>query len=101
MATAIAAERGPQRRRLFASTLAGVCLVMGLGLAATPAEAAPKTKVMSQSFSNVKACRHAYHDAVNHLINLGYERQTHQSTCGRKWTWRKGYVWEYKVTGFR
>lgn len=63
---------------------------------AAPAEAG--TKVMSGSSKHYLSCLRACDSASRHLVNLGYDSQVDNKSCDKRWTWSKGYIYEFKIT---
>ena len=76
-----------------AAALVAVGLMFG---SAAPAEAG--TKVMSGSSKHYLSCLRAYDSASRHLVNLGYDSQVDNKSCDKRWTWSKGYIYEFKIT---
>lgn len=87
----------PKKIHKIGSVIAAACLVVGASFGtAAPAQAA--TKVLSGSSKHYLSCYRAYSDTSRHLVKAGYTSQVHNATCGKKWTWSKGYIYTWKIT---
>lgn len=90
-------QEKPKKIHKIGSVIAAACLVVGASLGtAAPAQAA--TKIMSGSSKQYLTCYRAYDAASRHLVKAGYTYQVHNKTCSKKWTWTKGYIYEFKIT---